>query len=401
MLNRNEQISIITSFAHLHVHLTTHEFFYKKLIKKYKKISFINIDNLNSSPKKNSKIPIQIIKKMRNYELINPKTNKEFLNHFKNKKTILINAFSRHFINFKIFFLLKKTRSKHIMISNLGSLQGSVTKNAANDSLENFIKIYINNKIIPKILIILGSLNIIPKIDIRFYSNKLVLKRIFSSKITKFLYENKFFYAKKIIEVNSKIYDEILEKKIKKNNKYITLIDQDINYRHVIEENNKIFDKKELAEHYDKLNYFLSFMKKIFKKPIKIAIHPSYNQKIISKHLSKYKVIKYKTFDLINDSELIINFGSSTIAHALLLEKKIITLTSKFVANSEVYSKKLDLFKIDIFSFKGITKKKLLQNLNLKNTKLKNYINNHHVIDKTIPGYKKILNNIDILFKSF
>ena len=401
MLKKNQQISIITSFTYLHVHLTTHEFFYKKLKKKYKIISFINIDNLNFSSIKNSRIPTQIIKKMKNYKLINPKTNKEFLNHFKNKKTILINAFSRHFINYKIFFLLKKTRCKHIMISNLGNLQGSFIKNARKDSLENFIKIYINNKIIPKLLIILGNLNIIPKIDIRFYSNKLILKKIFSSKITKFLYENKFFYTKKIIEVNSKIYDELVEKKIKSKNKYITLIDQDINYRHLIEKNKKFYDKSELAEHYNRLNYFLSSMKKIFKKPIKVAIHPSYNQEVITKYLRKYKVIKYKTYDLINDSELVINFGSSTIAHALLLNKKIITLTSKFVPNSEIYSKKLDLFKINIFSFKGITKKKLLQNLGFKNIKLKNYINNYHIIDKTIPGYKKILDNIDILFKNF
>lgn len=287
------------------------------------------------------------------------------------------------------------------MISNLGNLQGSFIKNARKDSLENFIKIYINNKIIPKLLIILGNLNIIPKIDIRFYSNKLILKKIFSSKITKFLYENKFFYTKKIIEVNSKIYDELVEKKIKSKNKYITLIDQDINYRHLIEKNKKFYDKSELAEHYNRLNYFLSSMKKIFKKPIKVAIHPSYNQEVITKYLRKYKVIKYKTYDLINDSELVINFGSSTIAHALLLNKKIITLTSKFVPNSEIYSKKLDLFKINIFSFKGITKKKLLQNLGFKNIKLKNYINNYHIIDKTIPGYKKILDNIDILFKNF
>ena len=64
-------------------------------------------------------------------------------------------------------------------------------------------------------------------------------------------------------------------------------MDQDLTYKHVQEITK--FKSENIDLHYEYLNIFLKRISKILKKII-VSIHPSYDQKLISKNL---KIIKW------------------------------------------------------------------------------------------------------------
>ena len=50
-------------------------------------------------------------------------------------------------------------------------------------------------------MVILSNIMIVPKIEIRFLSDKTVLKSILENKVKKFLYQKKLLYVKKLLKL--------------------------------------------------------------------------------------------------------------------------------------------------------------------------------------------------------
>ena len=351
---KNKQIFIILDFENLNTNFITNEYTYNKLLDYYKEITFINCQ---FKRKNKSIISSQVKKRLKKFKLKWPSTEKEFLSYFDHKKTIIINVIPKHFAYLKIHLLLRKVRAKQIIISNVGQIQGGWAgfKNKYN---LNYLKILMNNRFCPLLISFLSNLKLIPKIDIRFLSNKAFLNSIKRSKVKNFFYENNFFHTKKIIQINSKFYDEYKEKKIRLSQRYITHLDVDLNYKNKIYKNKK-FEKEITDKHYYHLNIFLMKLQKIFKKEIIVSIHPKYNLRFIKKKLQKFRVVKYKTRKLIQNSFLITDFGSSSVIDGLVLKKNIISLISPYIINSiNVYSKVLKLYVYNIVNKEELNKKK-------------------------------------------
>ena len=149
---------------------------------------------------------------------------------------------------------------------------------------------------------IISNIGIVKKVDIRFSSNKNYLENIKKNSFKNFLYKNNYLFTKKIIIVNSKASDLNFIDKKRNSQKYIIHLDQDLTYKHVQEITK--FKSENIDLHYEYLNIFLKRISKILKKII-VSIHPSYDQKLISKKLKNYKVVKYKTRQLIKQSCLV------------------------------------------------------------------------------------------------
>lgn len=394
----NKQIFVIIDFENLNTNFITSEFTYRKLKKYYKNLFFINC---NFKKKKEIIISKQIKRKLKEFKIFFPESENQFLDYFKNKKTVIINAIPKHFSYLKIFFLLNKIKnnSKQIILSNIGQVQGSWS-NLDNKLNTNYLKIYLNNKICPKVISFLSNLDLIPKIDIRFYSNKNYLRSIKNSFLKNFLYKHGFFYTKKIIPVNSKFFDEYRKTKIRKIEKLITHIDLDLDYRHKIDKN-KNYNLQSINNHYKALNLFLLKLKKIFKKKVVVSIHPKYDLNKIQKKFPGFKVVKYRTKELIQNSFLVTDFGSSALLDAIFLNKNIISLNSPFMRyKNNVYSNFLNLSEHSIINSNQLNKKKLTKEFRINKKKYLNLLNDRHIVNKNNYGYKVIISETNKLFKS-
>ena len=103
---------------------------------------FINCKFINEKP---HLISPEIKKKLKKFKLKWPKSEKEFLNCFKDKKTVVINSVPKSFGYLNVFFLLNKIYVKQIVISNLGQIQGSWSNLKRKLSL-SYLYILLNNK---------------------------------------------------------------------------------------------------------------------------------------------------------------------------------------------------------------------------------------------------------------
>ena len=388
------QIFVVIDFENINTNFITNEYTYNKLLNYYKEITFVNCQ---LKKRNNSLISPQIKSKLKKFKLEWPTTENEFLSYFKNKKTIIINVIPKHFAYLKIYLLLNKVEAKQVIISNVGQIQGTWA-NLKHKYNFNYLYIFMNNRLCPLLISILSFLNFIPKIDIRFLSNKSFLKSIKNSIIKNFFYKNHIFHTKKIIPINSKFYDEYKEKKIILGQKYITHLDLDLNYKHKIDKKIK-YKKETIDKHYYYLNNFLFKLQKIFKKKVIVSIHPKYDLKFIQKKLIKFKVVKYKTKKLIQNSYLVTDFGSSSVIDAVILNKNIISLISPYIDYpNNVYSKVLKLYEYNIKSGKNITRKNLLSNFKKNKKNYSKFINSKHFLGKNIYGYKVIIFEINKLF---
>ena len=395
MTEKKKYLAIFCPYKNTNSLNTTHNFTLKKIAKNFEKIYYINTENLIFFPKKYLHNLDDIKKGLpENIILFNPKDSKEFSNFLNDKDLLVINFFGRYFSEIKIHYLLKKFKIKQIQITNVGQNNWSQIT-----SIKYPLKklIYRTKKLMPKILLILGNIGIVQKIDIRFLSNKIFLKNIKKSKIKNFLYEKKLFFAKELIEVNSIASDISNSAKFESDEKYIVHLDASLNYYHETELRGNVTEET-LKEHYFHLNRFLKNLSNIFNKEVKVCIHPQYNLKEHQKHLPDFEIIKFKTREYIYKAFLVTTFDSSAVLDAVLLRKKIIGITSDFMSKNEInhskaYSKLIGYINLNT-KITTLKKQEILKKLN-DNIKVYNYyIQNFLHFDDNKLGIEKIIDTI-------
>ena len=371
-----------------------------ELSKKFDKIYILNFHNLRIFSRKkifSSKKNKKLIPK--NFHIIDLKNSQDFLNFSKNKNLdIIMNELTKSVIDFKIFYLLKKVNARLIMISTT-SMWGS---NIFIDiPLKNIFRGYqhIFRKGFYYIWRFLTILNIFPKIHLLFESNAENIK-VFNTGLSR-KFENIFPFLKislyrKIIHVNSKVFDTFHKSKKKKNkikNKYILFIDSPIDARDRVSREGPV--KPDIKKkYYENLFFALNRISKTFKQKIIISLHPDMLKsfdKIRSNFNGNSKniiVSKKRTVDLISESSIVLFCFSSAVLNAIMLKKKIISLRSKYFGyyNSLInekntrgincpcidIDKKFDIskrkisieFKKSMYTYNSIIKRRLTNNSN-------------------------------------
>lgn len=390
-MKKNSQILFVTNFSSINSTYNTHELLLNYLSKQFNKLFLVNAEKLLGNDKKKYFFSNQVLKRSKKTIIKNINLY-EFYSLTSDKNNVVILNLNQDPKNFKIYRILNKKNFKLVSISNIGNFQ----KFALSDSNKNFFKTvnYLYTKyLFPKLLTILSNFGIVKKIDIKFISNTNLFKSIKKNYLKKILYSNKFLFIKKFIMINSKVSDlNHLDKK-KVTSKYIIHLDQDLTYRHVTEITQ--FNSKQINLHYEFLNVFLKRISKILNKKVIVSIHPGYNKKLISKKLKDFKVIKYKTRELIKQSYLVTFFESSSILDAILLKKKVLALESKIIGNKSIYTNKLNIPSLNFFEKTKIKKIELIDLINRKNHQLEKYINDYHFSDKdNVIGIIKIVKEI-------
>ena len=284
-----------------------------------------------------------------------------------------------------------------IQISNLGYFNQPPIYDYRNH-LYLGIKHLLTYTLINKIIVILGNIGILAKVEISFLSSKYILDKIEKNPIKNFLYKNKMFYAKKIVLINSRSYDFSNKGLYKSTEDYIVHLDYHLNWPDQTAYRGKINDES-INMHYHYLNKFLSKLSDDFQKKIIVCIHPGFNLDDFKKYFENFPVVKFKTREYIYKSFLVTLFHSSAVTDAILLKKRVIGLTSDFVGINE---KKQWLSCANIYGFIQLNiKEDILKNKNiiLEQTEKKilgydDYISCYHCFDKKVSGYSKIINTI-------
>ena len=404
---KKKYISIITDFSELEEsHLHHWSFFYERLSKQFDQIFLINSLNIRlfpklaqkiNSEKLNYKVDDKIKRLPKNFSLFDPKNENDFSNFLENKEILVINNFGKHFWSLKIYYLLKKYKIKQVQISNFGVFAGSGRifklnnfKNIYRAFLFFFFQTFFN-----KFTVILSNVGLVPKLEIRFLSNKDHLTNIQKNNLKKFLFNKGFLFTKDIRLVNSRSYDISIVKKLNISEDYIDHLDASINYKEEVELRGK-WDQNKINDHYYNLNKFLTKLSKVYKKEVKICVHPLYDLKEHQSYFQHFEVLKHVTREYIYKSFIVTCFDSSAITDAILLKKKIIGLTSSFMSENEIlhssnYPKKvgyLQLNTINDFKFDPIN---LLEKMEKKIENYDDFISRYHCFNKDKIGSDEII----------
>lgn len=367
--------------------------------KEFGNIYIINLYNLNFNFKKidNSNFFAEL-KLDNKYIYFEPKNLKSFKEFIKDKKICGVISFGIYLTNIKLLFHLKRRNIKLFQISNVGNVNISNLFYMSSNFIKNFFSI-ITHRLSHILIVILSNLNFIPKVEIRFLSNK----RWMPNKLKKSLFKNIFNklnlrYAKRLEIINSRSYDILAQNNLGLEEKYITILDEIWNDPQYLIYRDRISDKN-LNDHYKNFNRKLELISNFLNKEVIICIHPNDNLEEKEKFFPNFKVKKYLTRDYIYKSKVVMLFESSAIIDAIILKKKIITFSTDLMDQSQNYHQnhfndELKIEKLNIdkeLIFDEQTKNKFIYDKDRIDFYYDRYIKMNIAADETkMLGYKKV-----------
>ena len=372
------------------------ETFYN-LKKHFSKSTIVNFSKLLGQDIKNNNFK-KILKK-KNITYFCPSTTGELFQKLKknNNYAFFKAPFSLKY--FKILRILSKSKIKLIQIANYSFIHEK--KAFEGRDIKQSFRIIFNMKLINYFHRLMCALNFYPKVDIHFDCDQSRIDSInnsISNKINKFISLLNLSYYKKIVRINSKYYSDFIKSnrdKIEK--KYITVCDSPLAHEDFLLRDGP-YNVEKVEQFYKNLNLFLTNIQKILKKKVVICLHPKgeYNQ-FKNFHVLKknFKTVFFKTEYYISKSYLVLNTISSTINYAIMQNKPILILKSKYYGNTtkgkiENLQKELNYPTINIDQFKKYDFIKILKNKNLENL---NHINRKKLIyKKNITDIQQVMN---------
>ena len=356
------------------------------LSEQFSKSTIINISKITGKDIKNNNFK-KILKK-KNINYFCPLTTDELFEKIKkeNNYTFFKARFSLK--NHKILRVLKNSGIKFIQIANYSFIHNK--KLFEGRSIKQSFRIIFKMRLINYFHRLMSALSLYPKIEIHFDCDQRrinSIKNSISNKINKYIPLLKLSHYKNIVRINSKYYSDFLRSnRDKLEEKYITVCDSPLAHED-FELMDGPHDVEKVEQFYKNLNLFLISIQKIFKKKVVICLHPKgeYNQFKNYLLLKKnFKTVLFKTEYYIAKSYLVLNTTSSAINYAIMQNKPIFILNSKYYGNTtknkiKNTQKQLNYPTIDIDHFKKYNFIKILKSRNFKKL---NYENKKRLIFK-------------------
>ena len=379
----------------LNAFFANHPDLIEKFCNGFEKVYVVNISQLKFFPNKKN-ILQKLDKNFRipkNMEFVNPKNVSDFDNFMKGKELIAINVIGKELNNLKVHFLLARYKIKQIQISNIGNLQAYAKKKFF--SWRTWIY-KLDHDFSHKLVVFLSNFKLVPKIEIRFFTNSNILKNSKIGFVNKILKRFNLLYAKELILINSRSFDLFKEYKFKIDESHIVLLDVDLEHRERI----NFYGHESsinVERHYFYLNKLLQKLSNLYNKKIVICIHPGADLEKTKKYFPNYEVVQYKTREYIYKAFIVLYFLTGAIVDALLLKKRIISLYSNYNTDLSILTSGLKesitcgILRMNIENEKKIDKDKLLQQLDNCIKNYSNYIKSDIVPDGDNLGYKKMI----------
>ncbi len=388
--------------------LLNNEFTISKISENFEKVHIIDLYSFKIFEKQqviNEKI-IKDLNLGNNIKFVSIKKLTYLISFLKNKKIVGINYnIGRSYSDLYINFLLRFFDIKFIQIANVGNRQNLITKKIS--KVRKFFYYYLNEYLARKITTLLSIMGIFHKVQIRFVTNSEIIKYKNINFISQLRNKFRISYVKEHILINSRSYDILKENIFEKKNKYISVLDEQLNDPQWLRFREK-FDQQQIDDHYRNLNIYLNKLSVGLKKEILICLHPNDDLNEKKNIFKNFKVEKYKTRENIFKSYLVLFFESSAIIDAVLLNKNIATIKSKILdeyqkACGEFYIQELKIPYIDIdnipnynLNLENLTSKKFLKDENELKDNYKKYLEKYICrLNENTEGYKKIVNTLN------
>ena len=369
------------------------------LKKHFSKATIINFSKLMGQDIKNNNFEKILKKKKINYFC--PSTADELFNKIKKKNSYAFFKAPLGLKYLKILRIISKSKIKLIQISNyLFIHENKVFK--GRDIKQSF-RIIFKMKLVNYFYRLMCALSFYPKIDIHFDCDQKridLINNSLSNKIKRIIPLLNLSYYKKIIRINSKYYSDFIKSnKNKVEKKYITVCDSPLVHEDFILRDGP-YNVEKVEQFYKNLNLFLKNIQKKLKKKVIICLHPKgeYDQFKNFLVLKKnFKTVFFKTEYYISKSFLVLSTISSTVNYAIIQNKPIFILKSKYYGNTtkgkiKNFQKESNYPTINIDQFKKYDFIKILKNKNLENL---NYVNRKKLIyKKNITDIQQVMNNL-------
>ena len=144
------------------------------------------------------------------------------------------------------------------------------------------------------------------------------------------------------------------------------------------------------------MRVFLKNLSTTYNKEVVICIHPTENLEIIKKNYPEFKVLQNQTRENVFKAFIVLFHDSSAVIDAILLKKKIITLTSSLMDQNQIdgidaYVNRIGMLKLGIDNKMKINKDDLLLKLEENTENYSNYIKSTIAPDGNNIGYEKII----------
>ena len=314
----------------------------------------------------------------------------------------MIDYLDNSFKSLYVYYCLNLKDIHFIKINNIADLGTELDDNFNNFSVK-YILIDLKKKFFKFLINFLKRMNLLKKTSIDFQCEN---KKYHQPLIISFLNAMNLKHTLKKVLINNRDFEFAKNEEFKKKGS-ILLVDTPINHPDAVVREG-IIKRKEINFYHKTLIDYLSELKKIFKKQIYIAIHPKSNLIKLKSIYKKFKVFKYKTPELIFNSEIILFFDSSAIIPAFLLNKKIINIQTKLMGNwmyfrSKLYSKQINLVNYNLdekkyfFENKEIKKYKLLKNILIAKKNYKKFFIQKKIFVSKVSAAKVISKEINKL----
>lgn len=330
-MTKKTYLAWIVNGSNYQATIKSNNYLISHLKKNFEKIYLINFYKFKFFKKKSETESSNSIQTIENLYYFCPENILQLKNFLKDKKIIGILNIGKKIRDFKTHIILNFFDIKLIQASNVGNIQWSHNPSHSKKFLDK-IKLRLDKIFFPKLINILSILRLVPKIEIRFITDRSLIENIKKSRFKYFLYRYKFFHTKELILINSRTFDHFSTLNANLSEDYIVLLDNRLNNPDALQAG-KIDKQNIFNDHYKALIKFLENLEKKYKKKIIISLHPEDDLNFKKNFFLNYEVIKFKTSELISKAFLVIFFDSSAIVDAIFLKKRIISLISKPLGN--------------------------------------------------------------------
>jgi hypothetical protein len=396
-------LSYITTSDDLNIDINLNQNFYKEISREFSEFYILQLNKLVF--KKTVK-NLKDNKIYKNFKIFSPNSYNELNQFLKSHEIIAFIALGRSFEYFKILFLLKKNNCKLLINLNIGFQNNSANKFFFPEkniivSIINFIYFFFTRKISFIIFRLLVLVNIFPKIELLFEGsnkNTKIINNYFGKRIKNYFPKIEISYIKKVIHINCRSYDELINKKKNIEQKYISFLDSGFDHGDItLREGKQSIQDRE--KYYLLLNETLKKFKNIYKKKIIICLHPKTNVSNAKKFLSDFKIVKFKTRHYVKKSYIVLFHDSSSIIDAIFLKKRILTLTNHvmgkyYETQNKIYTSLINVPSLNMEDSHKLNKEFLEKKYFSQKIKYNSYIKD--LLTCSIKDYDRIIKHKNI-----
>lgn len=313
--------------------------------------------------------------KNRKIKYFKPKNILDFWRFTKNKIIYGYGPINPEIRTLLIFFLIKCFKIRLFFFNPYGFYLNENPLDEPNIKFKIFY--FFKSKLSYYFYRILSLLQVLPTIFCYFETSEKRIQQINNTKVNKLKQNFKyldFTYFKRIKRINSIYHDETINKKFKKTNKSIVLIDSGLGHPDSVKKdsNFKKLDDKKINFFYFKVIKKLKQFSKNNKYKIYFCKHPkTYYPKNCFKNIKNIDVNFEADKHIFSAKYIFFTGGSSMINKAIYLKKKFFILKSE---QTEKYCLRLfdsvnSIFKLNYIDIDDEKNKRNLPNTNLFNEK--------------------------------